>query len=116
LNSFDADGDRASQLQHAIQDPDGDGNFGGTTPIFAKAQAISDHLLVTSDAGLNAAARVVARRLLPPYPALLGNALQVASRCVGSVSAVSLNAAVERGGTMTTASGARLVTASQTLS
>ena len=51
--SFDADGDRASQPRHAVQDMHGDRNFGGTTLIFAKAKTIADHLLVTSDSSLN---------------------------------------------------------------
>src|ERR1700712_1783832 len=38
LISFDADGDRASQLRHAVQGQDSDGNFGGTTLIFTKVQ------------------------------------------------------------------------------
>jgi hypothetical protein len=35
-------------------------------------------LLVTSDSSLNPAAGVVARRLLPPYPAFRGNLMQMA--------------------------------------
>ena len=38
LTSFDADGDRASQLRHAVQHMYGDGNFGGTTHIRAKCR------------------------------------------------------------------------------
>jgi hypothetical protein len=34
----------------------GDGNFGGTTLIFAKAKTVADHLLVTSDSHLRATA------------------------------------------------------------
>jgi hypothetical protein len=89
---------------------DGNANFGGAAAVFAKTQTVTDHLFVASDGGLNPAALGVARRLLPADPALLGNALQMAARCVGAVSAVSLGTAVARGGTMTKASGSRSVT------
>ena len=46
LSSCDADGDRASQLQHAVQGMDAD-NLRGATPVLAKAQPVADHLLVT---------------------------------------------------------------------
>jgi hypothetical protein len=83
LNSFDSDRDRASHLQHPVQHPDSDGNFGGTTLILMKAQAITDHLLITSDGGLNPAACVVARHLLPAHAALLGDTLQMAVALCG---------------------------------
>ena len=38
LSLFDVDGDQASQLQHAVQGQDGDGNFDGTTHIVAKVK------------------------------------------------------------------------------
>jgi hypothetical protein len=37
LSSFDLDGDRASELLHAVQDMDSDANFGGTTSVLAEA-------------------------------------------------------------------------------
>jgi hypothetical protein len=87
LSSFDADGDRVSQLQHPIQDMDGHGNLGGATPVLAEAQPIADHLFVTPDDGLDPAARVVARRLLPSHPPSFGDALEmaVALRGLGSL-------------------------------
>jgi hypothetical protein len=36
LSSFDPDGDRASELLHAVQDKHGDANLCGTTPVRAK--------------------------------------------------------------------------------
>ena len=45
LTLFCAGGDRASQLQDAVQDIDGNAHFGGATPAFAEAQPIADHLL-----------------------------------------------------------------------
>jgi hypothetical protein len=55
-NSGDTDGDRASQLQHAVQDMDGDTNLGGTTLVLMKAQTVPDHLFVASDGDLHPAA------------------------------------------------------------
>src|SRR5208282_1863864 len=52
LSSCEADGDRASQLQHAVQSMDGDANLGGAAAVFAKAQTVTDHLFVASDGGL----------------------------------------------------------------
>jgi hypothetical protein len=67
LNSGDANGDRASQLQYAIQDMNCDTNLGGATAVVAKAHhpsrarsLVADHLLVTPNSGLNPAALVVA--------------------------------------------------------
>src|SRR5208282_6643658 len=75
LSSCEADGDRASQLQHAVQSMDGDANLGGAAAVLAKAQTVTDHLFVASDGGLNPAALGVARHLLPADPALFGDAL-----------------------------------------
>jgi hypothetical protein len=36
LSSFDPDGNRASELLHAVQDKHGDANLCGTTPVRAK--------------------------------------------------------------------------------
>ncbi len=55
----DTDGERATQLQHAVHHVHGDGDFGGATIIFAKAQSITDDLLIPSDVGFNTAALVV---------------------------------------------------------
>ena len=55
----------------------GDGNFGGATLVFSKAQSIANYLLIPSDGGLNTAAVVVARHLLPADPALLGYTLEM---------------------------------------
>jgi hypothetical protein len=54
-HSFDPDGDRASELQHAVQDIDGDGNLGGTTPVLVKAQPVAEHLFVSSNGGFDPA-------------------------------------------------------------
>ena len=57
--SCDADGVRASQLQHAVQDMDGDGNLGRATLILTEAESVTDHLFVSPDGSLDAAALVV---------------------------------------------------------
>jgi hypothetical protein len=56
----------------------GDANLGRLTLIPARAQSITDDLLAAPDGGLNAAPFVVAGHLLPPDPAFLGNALEMA--------------------------------------
>ena len=68
LASGNSDGDRASQLRHAVQDMDGDGDFSGVTPVLMKAQPIANHLFISPDGGLDAAAFGVARCLLPADP------------------------------------------------
>src|SRR3954468_5354605 len=78
LGSCDADGLRASQLQHAVQDLDGDVHLGRPTLIRVRAQPVPDHALVAPDGGLSSGARVAARDLLPAHPARLGDELQVA--------------------------------------
>jgi hypothetical protein len=60
-------------------------------------------LLVPPDGGLYAASLVATRRLLPPHPAFSAILRRWSSRCVGSVSAVTLGTAVVCGGTMGTA-------------
>jgi hypothetical protein len=48
LNSCNADGDQASQLQHAVQNMDSGANLGGATPFLQKRRpmAISTRLRV----------------------------------------------------------------------
>jgi hypothetical protein len=85
LRSSDADGARASQLQHPVQGMNGDADLGRPTLILSRANPpsrarspVTDDLLVAPDGGLNAAPFVVAGHLLPPDPAFLGNALEMA--------------------------------------
>src|SRR4051795_1867944 len=54
LGSCDADGLRASQLQHAVQDLDGDVHLGRPTLIRTRAQPVPDHALEPADGGLGA--------------------------------------------------------------
>src|SRR3954454_14963709 len=76
--SCDADGLRASQFQHAVQDLDGDVHLSRPTLIRTRAQPVPDHALEPADGGLGPGARIVARDLLPAHPARLGDEVQVA--------------------------------------
>ena len=93
------------ELQHPVQDMDGDANLGRPTRILARAQPITDHLLVAPDRGLNPAPFVVAGCLLPPILPFSAMPWRWRSRWVGSLAAAPLGTAVARGGTMTAASG-----------
>jgi hypothetical protein len=105
------DGDWASKLQHAVQDMDGDGNFGDAAFVRARAQAVADHLLAPPNRGLNSAAFVVSDAFCQAIRPFLAMYVRWLSRCVGLVPANSLGTAVERGGTITAASGSRSMTA-----
>src|SRR3954453_50710 len=78
LGSCDADRLRASQLQHAVQDLDGDVHLSRPTLVRTRAQPVPDHALEPADGGLGPGARIVARGVLPAHPALLGDEVQVA--------------------------------------
>src|SRR3954451_10398486 len=52
LRSGDADRLRASQLQHAVQNHDGDGHLGRLTLLRARAQPVADHPFEAADRGL----------------------------------------------------------------
>src|SRR4051794_6825197 len=77
LGSCDADGLRASQLQHAVQDRDADVHLGRLTLVRARAQPVADHPFEAADRCLGQRTAVVAGGLLPPHAAVLGNQLQV---------------------------------------
>src|SRR3954465_13743269 len=76
--SGDADGLRASQLQHAVQHLDRHVHLSRPTLIRTRAQPPRAPALEPAGGGLGSGARVVARGLLPAHPALLGDELQVA--------------------------------------
>src|SRR4051794_15205453 len=61
--SCDADGLRASQLQHAVERVDADVDLGHAAPVGARVQPVPDHALVPRDGRLGPGAGVVARRL-----------------------------------------------------
>ena len=60
--SGDADGDRASQFQHTVEDMDGHIYFGRPASVRTRAQAVTDHLL---DLNLPMAASARARFVYP---------------------------------------------------
>src|SRR4051795_8153941 len=74
----DADGLRASQLQHAVQSMDGNVHLGRPTLVRAAAQSVTDHLFEPADGSFDAGSDGVAGRLLPGRSSMLGDNLQVA--------------------------------------
>src|SRR5208337_4444176 len=76
-SSGNTDGNRASQLRHAVQNMDGDPNFCATALVLVEAQPIADDLFISTDHGLHTASFGIARRLLPCDPAFCGNILQM---------------------------------------
>src|SRR3954453_15346146 len=72
-SSGDADVGRASQIQHAVEDMDGDVHLGRPTLIRMRAQPVANHLFPSANGGLGPGAFRVAGRRLPGHPALLGN-------------------------------------------
>src|SRR3954471_8204008 len=73
--SCDADGLRASQLQHAVQRMDGNLHLGRPTLVRAGAQPVTDHLFEPAHGGLDPGANVVSGGLLPSHAAHLGDRL-----------------------------------------
>jgi hypothetical protein len=59
LGSCDADGLRASQLQHAVEGVDGNLHLGRPTLIRARAQPVADHAFEPAHGGLDPGASVV---------------------------------------------------------
>src|SRR5215212_1137726 len=69
--SCDADGLRASQLQHAVQRMNGNVHLGRPTLVRAGAQPIANHLLEPAHGGLDPGANIVSGGLLPSHAAML---------------------------------------------
>lgn len=101
----DANGVRASEVEHAVQDPDRDGDFGVPHRGPAEPQAVADDAFPAAEERLDQGADVVSRVFLPRQAAVLGNVLEVP---------VALGTAVERGGTTTAASRVCAATVSVT--
>lgn len=59
LGSGDAERDRASQIQHAVQRMDGDVHLRRATLVRARAQSVTDHLLEPADGGFDPGTGVV---------------------------------------------------------
>jgi hypothetical protein len=77
LGSRDADGFRAAELEHPVQDVDGDGHLDRPTVVRARPRRVADHPLVARHSWLGQSTTIVAGGLLPPHAALLGDELQV---------------------------------------
>src|SRR4051795_9645905 len=73
LRSGDTDRLRASKLQHAVQDRDGDVHLGGLTLVRARAQPVADHPFKPADRCLGQRTAIVATGLLPAHTAVLGD-------------------------------------------
>src|SRR4051794_34888923 len=76
-SSRDADGLRAPELQHPVQDVDADGDLGRLAAVRARPERVADHPLVTGHGRLGQRAAVVPRGFLPAQAAVLGDEPQV---------------------------------------
>src|SRR3954471_22798336 len=77
LGSCDADGLRASQVQHAIEHVDRYVHLSRPTLLWVRAQSVPDHALVAADRSLSSGPFRIPRRPLPTPAALLGDELEV---------------------------------------
>jgi hypothetical protein len=71
---------------------------------------MTDDPFPAANIGFHQGTPVVPRRFLPTHAAMFGNRLQMPVTRSGAFSAVSLGTPLERGGTMTAASGWRAAT------
>ena len=67
--SGDADGIRASKVEHAVENLDGDGDLSGLGLVGVEAQAIADDALPAPDLALHARPHIVAAVFLPSHSA-----------------------------------------------
>ncbi len=77
LPSGSADGTRASQLRHSVQDTNGDTNFCVTAFVLVEAPAIANDLFISTDRGLHTAPIRIAERLLSTDPPAICDILQM---------------------------------------
>ena len=73
LGSCDADGLRASQLEHAVQHADGDGHLGRLPPVRPRAQRVADHAFVAADRRLGMPCRDLGVDVVPVERAIGGD-------------------------------------------
>jgi hypothetical protein len=100
----DADGLRASELKHAVQGMNYNGGLSSATLVGPRAQRITDHSVQPADGSFHQSPTRVPGPLLPALASMLRD-WRCRSRWVGVLSAVSVSTAVDRGGTITSASG-----------
>jgi hypothetical protein len=77
-SSGGADGFRASEVEHAVEDADGNPGFDLLRWPTMRAQGVSNDALVSAHRPLGSSPCIVARGSLPAHPALLGNDLEMA--------------------------------------
>ncbi len=75
--SSDTNGDRASELQHAVQGVRSDGHFRRLTPMRPRAESVADHPLVSTDRRFDQGAPIVTTPLLPAHAAVLSDLLKM---------------------------------------
>src|SRR3954468_17125811 len=75
--SGDADGVRASKVEHSVEDLGGDGDLGGAGLVAVETQPVTDDLLPTRELALNAGSFVVAAVALPGHSPFPGDRLDV---------------------------------------
>ena len=84
LGSSDANGNRASKLQHPVQGMNGDVHLGCPTPVRAQAQSVTDDLLEPADGGFDAGSCRVSGRFLPSRSSVFGDKLKMVVALCGS--------------------------------
>ena len=75
--SGDADGVRASEVQHAVEDVDGDLHLGRPTFVGVRAQSVADHPFEARHGRLGPGTLGVAGRYLPRHATILGDVAEV---------------------------------------
>jgi hypothetical protein len=93
------------KLQHTVQGGDSNRHFGRLPPFGPRTQRVTDHSLVAADIGLHQGTPIVTRCPLLAMRPRAAISCRCRSRLVGAVFAVALGTALERGGTVTAASG-----------
>src|SRR3954471_19659760 len=76
--SGDADGVRASKVEHSVEDLGGDGDLGGPGLVAVETQPVTDDLLPARELALNAGSFVIAAVALPSHSPFPGDRLDVA--------------------------------------
>jgi hypothetical protein len=110
LLSGDADRLRASKLEHMVHRMNCDSDLGRTTELCSRAQRIPNYSFQPADGGLHQGSSSVPGPFCQPVRPCSPMLWRCRSRWVGVVATSSLNTAVDRGGTITSASGWRSAT------
>jgi hypothetical protein len=84
LRSSHADGVRASEVEHAVEDHDANGDLGDLRLIGMEVQRLAEDALSARHLALHASPLAVAAGLLPPHPPGLADHLDVTVALGGS--------------------------------